>query len=85
MTRTQIEKYLDSQVEITYNQTMRLPGIVIIDGTERDSLVKKEIKSRRVGVIYTLTTSKVVLIVDDDDKDIEIFIPFEKVTKIEKI
>jgi len=85
MTRTQIEKYLDSQVEITYNQTMRLPGIVIIDGTERDSLVKKEIKSKRVGVIYTLTTSKVVLIVDDDDKDIEIFIPFEKVTKIEKI
>ncbi len=85
MTSQEIEKYIGKQVELSYTLLKNVPGIIIEEGIERKITVKREIPNIRVGVIIALTTRKAIFIMDDDNDDFEISVPFENITKIRKI
>ena len=85
MTLSEIEKYKYQTVELTYFQWINAPGIVVENGNKIDKIVKRKAINKRVGVIGNTTAKKVVFLIDDDGDDLEIYIPYEHITKIERV
>jgi hypothetical protein len=86
MNRSEIEKYKYTLAKLTFTQFIRMPGKQIIDGTEQDVMIKREVKNIRIGTIIALTTSKVIFLlneVEDSDEDLEIAIPYSRITDVE--
>lgn len=85
MTSQDIEKYKYSTVELHYTIWVNAPGIVIEDGIETEKIVKKKVLNKRVGIITNTTAKKIVFLIDDEDDDIEIYVPYENIVKVRKI
>ena len=72
MDKKVVEKYKYVMIEMEYIRTMRTPEV-------------KEIPYCQAGQIINTTINKVVFLLNDNEEDKEVFIPYEDIKKIEPI